>query len=66
MNLDQDERELRAVLQQHADAVDVPGDFAPAAVARRRRDQRTMAVIGAVAAAAVVGARERVHIVANE
>ena len=54
MNLDQDERELRAVLQQHADAVDVPGDFAPAAVARRRSDQRTRAVIGAVAAAAVI------------
>jgi hypothetical protein len=54
MNLDQDESELRAVLQRHADAVDVPGDFAPAAVARRRRDQRTRAVMGAVAAAAVV------------
>ena len=54
MNLDQDERELRATLRRQADTVDVPGDFAPAALVRRRRDQRAKAAIGAVVAAAVV------------
>jgi hypothetical protein len=54
MNIDQDERELRATLLRQADTVDVPGDFAPAALARRRRDQRAKAAFGAVAAAAVV------------
>jgi hypothetical protein len=54
MNLDQDERELRATLRRQADTIDVPGDFAPAALVRRRRDQRAKAAIGAVAAAAVV------------
>jgi len=54
MNLDQDERELRATLRRQADTVDVPGYFAPAALVRRRRDQRAKAAIGAVVAAAVV------------
>ncbi len=54
MNIDQDERELRATLRRQADMVDVPGDFAPAALVRRRRDQRAKAAIAAVAAAAVV------------
>jgi hypothetical protein len=54
MSLDQDERELRAMLHRQADGVDVRGDFAPAAVSRRRRDVRARAVIGAVAAAAAV------------
>ncbi|WP_404388731.1 hypothetical protein [Humibacillus xanthopallidus] len=54
MNLDQDERDLRAALSRQADTVDVSGDFAPAAIRRRRRDQRTKGVLGAVAAAAVV------------
>ncbi|HET8987080.1 MAG TPA: hypothetical protein VFN43_01095 [Humibacillus sp.] len=53
MNLEQDERELRGMLQRRAGTVEVPGDFAPAAVTRRRRDVRTKAVIGAVAAAVV-------------
>jgi hypothetical protein len=54
MTLDQDERELRALLHRRADAVDVRGDFAPVAVTQRRRDVRRRAVAGAVAAAAVV------------
>ncbi len=54
MNLDQDERELRAALRRQADTVSVPGDFAPAAVMRRRNDQRTKAVLAAVAAVTVI------------
>lgn len=51
---DQRERELQNVLRQQADRIDVPGDFAPAAVAKRRRDRRKRAVLGAAAAVAVI------------
>jgi hypothetical protein len=54
MTLDQDERELRALLHRRADGVDLRGDFAPVAVTQRRRDVRRRGVAGAVAAAAVV------------
>ncbi|GAA2160770.1 hypothetical protein FHX52_3175 [Humibacillus xanthopallidus] len=54
MSLDQDERELRAMLHQRADAVDVHGDLVPGAVSRRRREVRTRAVAVAVVAAAAV------------
>ncbi|GAA5025591.1 hypothetical protein GCM10023258_18620 [Terrabacter aeriphilus] len=51
---DHEEHELQSLLRAHADRVDVPGDFAPGAIARRRRDRRTRATLGAVAAAAVI------------
>lgn len=51
---DPQEHELQSLLRSHADRVDVPGDFAPGAIARRRRDQRTRATLGAVAAVAVI------------
>ncbi len=51
---DPQENELQTLLRQQAGRVDVPGDFAPAALVRRRRDQRAKAAIAAVAAAAVV------------
>ena len=48
------ENEFQALLRQHADGVEVSGDFAPVAIARRRRDQRTRAALGAAAAVAVI------------
>ncbi|MBW8732647.1 MAG: hypothetical protein JF622_17230 [Terrabacter sp.] len=48
------ENEFQALLRQHADGVEVSGDFAPGAIARRRRDQRTRAALGAAAAVAVI------------
>jgi hypothetical protein len=48
------EHELQAFLHLRAEKVDVPGDFAPLAIARRRRTVRNRAVLGAVAAVAVV------------
>jgi hypothetical protein len=48
------ENELHALLRRRAESVEVPGDFAPVAMARRRRDQRNRAVVGAAAAAAVI------------
>ncbi|MGW5237581.1 hypothetical protein ACWEOW_01470 [Monashia sp. NPDC004114] len=48
------EYELQAFLRQRAEKVDVPGDFAPLAIATRRRTMRNRAVLGAVAAVAVV------------
>jgi hypothetical protein len=48
------ENEFRALLRQHAGAVEVSGDFAPGAIARRRRDQRNRAVLAAAAAVVVI------------
>ena len=51
---DQREHELQTLLREHAARVEVPGDFAPAAIARRRRDQRNRAAIAAAAAVAAI------------
>ena len=51
---DQREHELQTLLRKEADRVDVPGDFAPVAIAKRRRDQRNRAVLGAAAAVAAI------------
>jgi hypothetical protein len=51
---DEREHDMQELLHRRADLVDVPGDFAPSAIARRRRDQRNRAVLGAVAAVAAV------------
>ncbi|KRF40190.1 hypothetical protein [Terrabacter sp. Soil810] len=48
------ENELQALLRQHAGGIEVSGDFAPVAIARRRRDRRNRAVLGAAAAVAVI------------
>jgi hypothetical protein len=50
----QQEHELRSLLRQQADRVDVPGDLAPVTIGKRRRDQRNRAVLGAAAAVAAV------------
>ncbi len=54
MNTHDREHELQTLLQQEADRVEVPGDFAPVAIARRRRDQRTRALVGATVAVAAI------------
>ncbi|NUS40352.1 MAG: hypothetical protein HOP97_01785 [Terrabacter sp.] len=51
---DDREHELQTLLRQEADRVEVPGDFAPVAIAGRRRQQRTRAVIGATVAVAAI------------
>ncbi|MBC9823963.1 hypothetical protein [Terrabacter sp. MAHUQ-38] len=51
---DQQEHELQNLLRQQADRVDVPGDFAPVAIAARRRSRRNRAVLGSAAAVAVI------------
>lgn len=48
------ENEFQSLLRSRAESVEVPGDFAPVAIARRRRDQRNRAVLGAAAAVAVI------------
>ena len=54
MNTHDREHELQTLLRQEADRVEVPGDFAPVAIARRRRDQRTRALVGATLAVAAI------------
>ncbi|MHA3834764.1 hypothetical protein ACXR8F_03470 [Terrabacter sp. AAH1] len=54
MNTHDREHELQTLLRQEADRVEVPGDFAPVAIARRRRDQRTRALVGATVAVAAI------------
>ena len=48
------EHELQTLLRQEADRVEVPGDFAPSAIARRHRDQRNRAVLGAAVAVTAI------------
>jgi hypothetical protein len=48
------EHELQTLLRQEAGRVEVPGDFASVAIAKRRRDQRNRAVLGAAAAVAAI------------
>ena len=48
------ENELQALLRQRAGGIEVSGDFAPVAIARRRRDRRNRAVLGAAAAVAAI------------
>lgn len=54
MNTHDQEHELQTLLRQEADRVEVPGDFAPVAIAKRRRDQRNRAVVGATVAVAAI------------
>jgi hypothetical protein len=51
---DQQEHSFQTLFRRQADRVDVPGDFAPVAIAKRRRDQRNRAALGAAAAVAVI------------
>jgi hypothetical protein len=52
---DEREHDLQLLLRRHADAVDVPGDFAPGAIARRRRERRNRVVLATAAAIVAVG-----------
>lgn len=54
MNTHDQEHELQTLLRQEADRVEVPGDFAPVAIAKRRRDQRNRAVVAATVAVAAI------------
>ena len=52
--VDEREHDLQVLLRRRADAVEVPGDFAPLAIARRRHDQHRRVALAAAAAVAAV------------